>query len=104
MWLECLLMWQIGGFGITVGAHRLWSHRSFAAQTPFRIVLMLLNSFCNQGTIYHWARDHRNHHKYTDTSADPHDSSQGFFFAHIGWLLVPKHPDVRAKGDAIPFA
>jgi stearoyl-CoA desaturase (delta-9 desaturase) len=102
LWLEAIVMWQIGGFGITVGAHRLWSHRSYVAKMPLRILLMLLNSFANQGTIYHWARDHRAHHKYTDTPADPHDTNRGFFFAHIGWLLVPKHPDIKAKGDAIP--
>jgi len=61
-----------------------------------------LNSFANQGTIYHWSRDHRAHHKYTDTPADPHDTNRGFFFAHIGWLLVPKDPAIKAKGDAIP--
>mmetsp|Transcript_133432 Transcript_133432/g.217258 ORF Transcript_133432/g.217258 Transcript_133432/m.217258 type:complete len:598 (+) Transcript_133432:86-1879(+) len=102
LWVEAVLGWMIGGFGITCGAHRLWSHRSYTAKTPFRIFLMLLNSFANQGTIYHWARDHRAHHKYTDTPADPHDTNRGFFFAHIGWLLVPKHPDIKAKGDTIP--
>jgi len=102
LWLEAIVMYQIGGFGITVGAHRLWSHRSYVAKMPLRIVLMLLNSFANQGTIYHWSRDHRAHHKYTDTPADPHDTNRGFFFAHIGWLLVPKDPAIKAKGDAIP--
>jgi len=102
LWTEAVLMWMTGGFGITCGAHRLWSHRSYNAKTPFRIFLMILNSFANQGTIYHWARDHRAHHKWTDTPADPHDTNRGFFFAHIGWLLVPKHPDIKAKGDTIP--
>jgi len=102
LWIEAILGWMIGGFGITCGAHRLWSHRAYAAKMPFRIFLMLLNSFANQGTIYHWARDHRAHHKYTDTPADPHDTNRGFFFAHVGWLLVPKHPDIKTKGDTIP--
>lgn len=102
LWIEVVLGWQIGGFGITCGAHRLWSHRSYTAKLPFRIVLMLFNSFSNQGTIYHWCRDHRAHHKFTDTEADPHDTTRGFFYAHMGWLLVPKHPEVKAKGDSIP--
>jgi len=46
-------------------------------------------------------RDHRVHHKYTDTNADPHNSRRGFFFAHVGWLLVRKHPDVKEKGKTI---
>jgi stearoyl-CoA desaturase (delta-9 desaturase) len=102
LWIEAVVMYQIGGFGITCGAHRLWSHRSYVAKLPFRVFLMLLNSFANQGTIFHWARDHRIHHKYTSTPADPHDDTRGFFFAHIGWLLVPKHPDVKAKGEHCP--
>lgn len=104
LWLEVVLMWQIGGFGITVGAHRLWSHRSFQAKLPFRALLMLLNSFTNQGTIYHWARDHRAHHKWTDTAADPHDSTRGFFYAHVGWLLVPKTAELKKKGEELPCA
>ena len=47
--------------------------------------------------------DHRVHHKYTDTNADPHNSTRGFFFSHMGWLLVKKHPDVIRKGKALSF-
>lgn len=43
------------------------------------------------------------HHKYTDTNADPHNYKRGFFFAHMGWLLLRKHPDVKAKGARIPL-
>lgn len=42
--------------------------------------------------MFTWARDHRIHHKYSDTDADPHNASRGFFFSHIGWLLVRRHP------------
>lgn len=55
---------------------------------------MLLNSMANQGSIYHWSRDHRVHHKYSETDADPHNATRGFFFAHMGWLYVKKHPEV----------
>ncbi|KAG7261613.1 hypothetical protein CRUP_000959 [Coryphaenoides rupestris] len=48
--------------------------------------------------IFEWARDHRVHHKYSETDADPHNAVRGFFFAHIGWLMVRKHPDVIEKG------
>lgn len=51
-----------------------------------------------QNDIFEWARDHRVHHKYSETDADPHNAVRGFFFAHIGWLLVRKHPDVIEKG------
>lgn len=104
LWVEVVTMWQIGGFGITCGAHRLWSHRSFIAELPFRVFLMLLNTFANQGTIVHWARDHRAHHKWTDTPADPHDTRRGFFYAHMGWLLLPKTQELKTKGAEVPYA
>jgi len=49
---------------------------------------MIFNSIANQGSIFYWARDHRVHHQYCDTAADPHDANRGFWFSHVGWLLV----------------
>jgi len=97
-------MCQICGFGITCGAHRLWSHRSFEAELPFRVFLMLLNSVAEQGPIYQWARNHRTHHKFTDTDADPHNAARGFCYAHIGWLLLPKTAAFKEKMEALPCA
>ena len=54
-----------------------------------------------QNSILVWARDHRAHHKYSESDADPHNVNRGFFFAHIGWLLVRKHPDVIKKGKGL---
>lgn len=93
----------LSGLGITMGAHRLWSHRSYKANCIVRCVLMLFNSIANQGTLYHWCRDHRVHHKYSETTGDPHDATRGFFFAHVGWLLVKKHPDVQKCGQKLSF-
>ena len=50
-----------------------------------------------QKDVYTWALDHRVHHKYSETNADPHDARRGFFFAHVGWLFMTPHPDVVAK-------
>lgn len=97
------ILWPISGFGITVGVHRLWSHRSYTAAAPLRLTLMLFNSIANQGTIFHWARDHRVHHKFSETDADPHNATRGFFFAHMGWLFVKKHPDVVKVGRDLDF-
>jgi len=102
MW--AFLLWPITGFGITVGVHRLWSHRSYSASFPARLFLMLCNSIANQGSIYHWARDHRVHHKYSETDADPHNAMRGFFFAHMGWLYVKKHPEVIRAGKELDFS
>ncbi|TYZ53766.1 hypothetical protein PybrP1_010413 [[Pythium] brassicae (nom. inval.)] len=98
-----LVVYYLTGLGITMGAHRLWSHRSFKAHGVVRFFLMLCNSLANQGTIFHWTRDHRVHHKYSDTPADPHNSGRGFFFAHMGWLLVKKDPRVIAAGNKLNF-
>lgn len=57
-----------------------------------------------QNDIHEWARDHRVHHKYSETDADPHNATRGFFFSHVGWLLVRKHPDVKKKGKAIDMS
>jgi len=95
--------YAISGVGITGGAHRLWAHRSYKAGLPVRIFLMLANSTANQGSIYHWVRDHRVHHKFSETDADPHDATRGFFYAHVGWLLVKKSPKVIEAGKKLDF-
>lgn len=63
-----------------------------------RLLLAFANTMALQNDIYEWCRDHRVHHKYSETNADPHNSNRGFFFAHMGWLLVKKHDDVKEKG------
>ncbi|PNI83012.1 SCD5 isoform 1 [Pan troglodytes] len=88
----------LAALGVTAGAHRLWSHRSYRAKLPLRIFLAVANSMAFQNDIFEWSRDHRAHHKYSETDADPHNARRGFFFSHIGWLFVRKHRDVIEKG------
>ena len=102
--LWAYILWPISGLGITAGAHRLWSHKSYSATRPVRCFLMIANSIANQGSIYHWVRDHRVHHKASETDADPHNATRGFFFAHMGWLFLKKHPDVKTTGSQISMA
>ena len=96
-----VLAQAVGMLGITAGAHRLWSHRSYVASLPVRILYMLANSAAHQGSIYHWVRDHRLHHRYSDTDKDPHSIKRGFFYAHMGWLLeeAPKRDDMPCLDD-----
>merc|ERR1719244_1796705 len=89
------------GAGVTMGAHRLWAHRSYKAKWPLRFLLMLANSMASQNDIFEWSRDHRVHHKYSETDADPHNAKRGFLFSHLGWLCIKKHPQVIEKGKAI---
>ncbi|KAK1134885.1 hypothetical protein K0M31_007652 [Melipona bicolor] len=93
-----------GELGITAGAHRLWTHRSYKAKWPMRFILMIMQTVAFQNDIYEWSRDHRVHHKFTDTDADPHNAKRGFFFSHMGWLLLRKHPDVMKKGATIDMS
>lgn len=98
------LLYNLSGLGITAGSHRLWSHRSYKATWPLRILLAFFNTIAFENSIYEWTRDHRVHHKYTETDADPHDSRRGFFFSHVGWLLCRKHPDVKLRGKTIDMS
>lgn len=99
-----LFLYLISGLGITAGAHRLWAHRSYKAKWPLRIFLVICNTIAFQDAAYHWARDHRVHHKFSETDADPHNATRGFFFSHIGWLLCKKHPEVKAKGKGMDLS
>jgi len=96
-----VFLYIISGLGITAGAHRLWSHRSYRAKWPLRVILCIFNTMAFENSIYEWSRDHRVHHKYSETDADPHNATRGFFFAHCGWLLCRKHPDVIEKGKLV---
>lgn len=119
--IGCYFFASLSGIGITAGAHRLWSHRSYKAKWPFRFLLLrfclfiinqslyrlflaLCNAMANERDIYNWCRDHRVHHKYSETNADPHNAKRGFFFAHMGWLMVKKHSDVIEKGSKIDMS
>lgn len=99
-----LLLTYITGFGITAAAHRLWAHRAYKANLPMRIMLIIFNTIAFQNSVYVWARDHRVHHKFSETDADPHNATRGMFFSHIGWLMCKKHPEVKAKGKTIDMS
>ncbi|XP_076686921.1 acyl-CoA Delta-9 desaturase isoform X2 [Andrena cerasifolii] len=100
-WIWSLVYGFVGGLGITSGAHRLWAHRSYSAKVPLRIFLACLYCMAGQTHFYKWIRDHRTHHRYTETSADPHDARRGFFFSHIGWLMMKRHPAVKVYGSKV---
>ncbi|KAJ2942570.1 hypothetical protein O0L34_g2038 [Tuta absoluta] len=102
--LFAVVMYICTGLGITAGAHRLWAHKSYKARLPLRLLLTLFNTCAFQDAAIDWARDHRMHHKYSETDADPHNATRGFFFSHVGWLLVRKHPEIKAKGHTIDMS
>ncbi|XP_055694611.1 acyl-CoA Delta-9 desaturase-like [Lutzomyia longipalpis] len=102
--LYTIMVLLIGGVGLTMGAHRYFTHRAFKAKLIPRRILMILFVINGQNSLWEWARDHRQHHKYSDTDADPHNASRGFFFSHVGWLLSRKHPKVFQYGKGIDMS
>jgi stearoyl-CoA desaturase (delta-9 desaturase) len=92
------------GFSLTAGAHRLWAHKSYEAKLPLKILMMLGFTITGQNCIYIWSRDHRVHHKFSDTDADPHNTKRGYFFAHVGWLMRKKHPELKLKAKTLDFS
>uniref|UniRef100_UPI00358F032E stearoyl-CoA desaturase 5-like n=1 Tax=Myxine glutinosa TaxID=7769 RepID=UPI00358F032E len=102
--LWSMFCFVFSALGITAGVHRLWSHRSYKASLTLRILLATANSMAFQNDIFEWSRDHRVHHKYSETDADPHDARRGFFFSHMGWLLLRKRPEVIAAGKRLDLS
>jgi stearoyl-CoA desaturase (delta-9 desaturase) len=92
-------MYVLTALGITVGFHRLFTHRSFETNAVVRFVLAALGSMAVQGSVLRWVAQHRRHHQHSDTPADPHSPHhagrglvgvlRGFWHAHIGWAFKP---------------
>lgn len=83
-----ILSWQLPCFGITIGYHRLWSHRAFRAHKAVRFVLAILGTMAFQGSIKWWCLRHRLHHRFTDDPVhDPYAATRGLFFSHVGWIF-----------------
>ncbi len=79
------------GMSITVGYHRLISHRAFACQPWLKALLLIGGSAAWQGSALAWSADHIRHHSYTDTGRDPYNIQEGFLHAHVGWLFRRNH-------------
>ena len=71
------VLYFVVGYGVTVGFHRLFTHKSFQATRPLKIALAALGSMSFQGSIIGWVADHRRHHQFTDSPGDPHSPAQG---------------------------
>src|SRR3712207_4178957 len=92
------VLYALTGFGITVGYHRLLTHRSFDAPPLVRGALAVFGSMSLQGAVIHWVADHRKHHTFADEPGDPHSPHThgghgwravlgGWWHAHTGWLF-----------------
>jgi len=96
--LFAILVYFWTGLGITAGYHRLFSHRAYKAPGIIRAILLVGGAAAFEGSCKWWCRNHRAHHRYTDTDSDPYNVRKGFWWAHLGWMLV--HPDYTRCGTA----
>ncbi len=81
-------MYVVSGISITAGYHRLFSHRSYSASWPLRLFYAIFGAAAFQNSVIKWCSDHRRHHLKTDTEEDPYSIVRGFFWAHMGWVMV----------------
>jgi stearoyl-CoA desaturase (delta-9 desaturase) len=100
-WSDLIMLATLYGLtclGVTLGFHRLLTHRSFATHKPTEYALAILGSAAVQGPVMSWVADHRKHHAHTDKDGDPHSphthggsglraSLKGLWYAHMGWLF-----------------
>jgi stearoyl-CoA desaturase (delta-9 desaturase) len=97
-----LVMYALSGMGITVGYHRLFTHRSFETSRPMRAVFAILGSMAVEGPVIKWVSNHRMHHAFADEDGDPHSphagehagvlgALRGLWHAHAGWMIGPYH-------------
>jgi stearoyl-CoA desaturase (Delta-9 desaturase) len=82
------------GTGITVGYHRLWSHKTYEANAVFQSWFAFWGAVAAQNSIISWSRDHRDHHKFVDNNdKDPYSAKKGFWFSHILWIFKDTRTD-----------
>lgn len=106
-WVDCGLllgMYSLTALGITVGYHRLFTHRAFETNSVVKFVLAVLGSMAVEGPLLKWTAIHRRHHQHSDTHQDPHSPHgqgaglrgvlRGLWHAHVGWFLRPDPPNL----------
>jgi stearoyl-CoA desaturase (delta-9 desaturase) len=100
----------LAGVGITVGYHRLFTHRSFRTYPAVRYAFAIVGQCAVEGNVVSWVANHRKHHQFSDRDGDPHSPNAGYgegfvegvrglWHAHTGWLF-----DKNATGDAQRYA
>jgi len=93
------IMYAATGLGVTVGFHRLLTHRAFKTKKGVRATLAILGSAAIEGPVVSWVADHRKHHAFSDVEGDPHSphvdhghglrgALRGLLHAHVGWLFI----------------
>lgn len=93
-WAEFLLFFfffMATGLAITMGYHRFFSHTTYKTNKFIEFLLLFFGAGTFQKSAIRWASQHRQHHQFTDTELDPHNSRRGFWYCHVGWIMFYKH-------------
>jgi stearoyl-CoA desaturase (delta-9 desaturase) len=85
--VAAIIYWFAVGFGISLGYHRLHTHRGFKTSKAFEYFLAICGTLTLEGGPIFWVATHRVHHKHSDQAGDPHTPRDGGFWAHMGWIL-----------------
>lgn len=83
----CLVMFLATGTAVTAGYHRLFSHRTYEATWPLRLLLLCFGAAAFENSALAWASDHRIHHRFVDSERDPYAITKGFWYAHWIWVM-----------------
>ncbi len=83
-----IVFYILSGVSITAGYHRLFAHRSYSAHPLVKTFFLIFGAAAFQNSVLKWASDHRIHHNQVDTEEDPYNINEGFFYAHMGWILL----------------
>jgi fatty-acid desaturase len=98
------LYWMATGLGISLGYHRLHTHRSFVVPRPLEYFFALCGSLTFEGGPISWVATHRVHHQNSDHDGDPHSPRDGKWWSHIGWLVLGEsmHANTRVMSKYAP--
>ena len=86
-WVTVFLYWMTIGLGISMGYHRLHTHRGYKCPVWFEYFLSVCGALTLEGGPIFWVAVHRVHHQKSDQEGDPHSPHEGFFWAHMGWII-----------------
>eukprot|EP00759_Apiculatamorpha_spiralis_P012244 PhF_6_TR19278/c0_g1_i1/m.28342/K00507/SCD, desC; stearoyl-CoA desaturase (Delta-9 desaturase) len=94
-----VIFYALCGLSITAGYHRLFSHRAYNAHWTVQWIFAIFGAGAFQGSIKWWGRNHRIHHRYIDTDKDPYNARRGFFYSHLGWMLMKQDAENLGRAD-----
>lgn len=97
--LTAFVWFVLSSTTIAAGYHRYYSHRTYDAAWPLRLFYLITGTVAVQGSVMQWAAQHRDHHTYCDGPKDPYNINQGFWHAHIGWVVRQTQPDYSRVKD-----